>query len=81
VNPDHLFLGTQAENMADCKAKGRQAKGASIKRAKLTPAQVLFIRSFPIKRRGTAQQLADVFGVQKNTIWKVQGRRLWGHLG
>lgn len=26
-NPDHLFLGTQADNAADRNAKGRQAKG------------------------------------------------------
>lgn len=28
VNPEHLFLGTQLDNMADCKAKGRNARGA-----------------------------------------------------
>lgn len=27
VNPDHLKWGTQAENMAECVARGRQARG------------------------------------------------------
>jgi len=27
ANPEHLFLGTQADNMADMRAKGRGAKG------------------------------------------------------
>jgi HNH endonuclease len=26
INPDHLFLGTQIDNMQDCKAKGRMSK-------------------------------------------------------
>lgn len=27
VNPDHVFVGTQADNVADCISKGRNAKG------------------------------------------------------
>lgn len=27
LNPDHLTIGTQADNLADCRAKGRWASG------------------------------------------------------
>lgn len=40
VNPDHLFAGTQKENMEDCSRKGR----ASRHRTKLTDEQVAEIR-------------------------------------
>jgi len=30
VNPDHLFLGTQADNLQDCIAKGRRAEQKAV---------------------------------------------------
>lgn len=58
VNPEHLFFGTIADNVADMDVKGRRtharvgAPGENHGRAKLTTAQVLDIRS----RQGQSQQ-------------------------
>ena len=50
TNPDHLFLGTQKDNLADMTRKGRRVnaapKGERHGRAKLTLRQVSFIKSF-----------------------------------
>jgi len=91
-NPEHLFLGTQADNIADCIAKGRafRAKGSANGkhthpgtsqgerngRARLTEAEVVAIRS---DRRGRAE-IAAHYGVVPVTVWKVKTRRSWAHV-
>lgn len=77
VNPEHLFLGDQAANMADKVAKGKQAKGADfINRTKLTEAQVLAIRADPRRQIDIAAQ----YGLKQSTVSGIQLRKSWKHL-
>lgn len=77
VNPDHLFLGTKADNAADMASKGRASHrpGASSPSAKLTADDVAEIR----KLKGIVSQraLAERFGVSKTAIRFVQKGRTW----
>lgn len=70
VNPDHLFLGTQQDNMFDAKIKRRHAQGEQHYRAKLTEKDVREIRrAFASGQR--YYQLAKQYGVDRMTIKSV----------
>lgn len=72
VNPSHLFLGTNLDNIEDRNNKGRSkgARGESSGTAKLTSAQVLEIRRRhrPRSARNSGAALAREFGVSQATI-------------
>jgi hypothetical protein len=75
VNPDHLFVGTNCDNVADRVAKGRSARslGEDNPRALLKPADVLKIRRSKEKLR----VLAEKYGVGIGTISAVRTGRNW----
>lgn len=66
VNPDHLFLGTHAENMRDCWKKHRHAYGEKHPHARLSCSQVAEIRR--IGKSMKQRELAKKFGVCKDYI-------------
>lgn len=78
-NIEHLFLGTQLDNMRDCRAKGRNARGDGHGRSKLTAAKVLQARRLAAKG-ATPRELAIYFGVTPSTISRALARRTWSHV-
>lgn len=73
VNEDHLWEGTQAENLADMVAKGRSNKGTKHWASKLTPEQVEAIRSDP---RPSAQ-IAKDYPVGRRQISRIRQGVRW----
>lgn len=82
VNPAHLFIGTQAENMADCAAKGRNGapRGEAHRSAKLTPAQVVEIRARYAAGGVSYAKLCREYGVCERNILDIVRRRIWKHV-
>jgi hypothetical protein len=85
VNPGHLFIGTNADNMADKVAKGRQSRGYQHGKnirgekhgsARLAEADVISIRadSRPLKK------IASDFGVSRALICLIKNRKRWAHV-
>ncbi|HEX8653528.1 MAG TPA: HNH endonuclease signature motif containing protein [Pyrinomonadaceae bacterium] len=76
--PDHLFIGSQEENMHDMRRKGRNSHPL-----KLTEQAVLEIRRRYADRKlvkVTMQQLGDEYGVYKGYISKIIHRQKWRHI-
>jgi len=73
VNPEHLFLGTQFDNMADAREKRRNNYGSRNGGAKLTDAQVLQIRADPRIQR----VIADEYGIGQAQVCRIKTGANW----
>lgn len=76
VNPEHLFLGTNKDNVADKVAKDRQSRGCGTGRAKLTTEQVQAVRAAV----GTTREIAARFGIGKSQAHLIKSGQSWRHL-
>jgi len=83
VNPAHLFVGTQSDNIKDMYEKGRgsfenQPRGESHGRSKLTEESVKRIRG--CDGLLTRDSIARMFGVSVPTVADIINRRKWKHV-
>jgi len=76
INPNHLFLGTQSENMSDAVRKGRMQKGESRPNSKLTEED---IRNIRIDARTTVQ-IAEDYSVSRHLIGLIKRRKRWANV-
>lgn len=79
VNPDHLFLGTQKDNMQDAKRKGRNNKGRGVIFAKLNGDKIREIRKL-LKQSMSQTDIAKIYGVKPNTISQIKTGHTWSHI-
>jgi hypothetical protein len=77
VNPAHMFVGTQADNMQDMYSKGRQPSRKGINnRTHLTEDMVLAIRgdSRPYKF------ISEDYGISEQQVSNIKTRISWSHI-
>lgn len=80
VNPKHLFLGTQLDNMKDMRKKGRNndigPRGEKAFNSKLTANEVLAIRTSVEKSKKDAEK----YGVSPGHIRSIKSGKKWAHI-
>ena len=75
-NPDHLILGTQADNVADRQERNRQVKGEQNGRCKLTAKQVMEIYNSPLSQ----YELAKLYNITQTNVSYIKLKKTWKHI-
>ena len=81
VNPDHLELGTQLDNIHDMIGRGRRviAVGAQLPQSKLTVEDVVLIRKMLADGEKQAY-LAKKFNTPQSNISAIKHRKAWAYV-
>ncbi len=74
VNPDHLFLGTQKDNMADCAEKNRISRLGTA--WKLHGDEAKLLQRMYESNKYTLYRLAQMFGVHTATVIRSVKQRV-----
>ena len=75
VNPEHLFLATHDENMADMRAKGRSLVGARNAASKLLYVDVQEIRA--LAGALSQERIGRLYGVAQSHVADIIHNRNW----
>jgi hypothetical protein len=77
VRPEHLELGSQADNVADMVARKRTAVGERASRSRLSESQVAALRAFTWHDLLTYAELAPLFDITPSSMGDVMQHKSW----
>jgi len=80
INPEHLFLGTDADNMKDRDQKGRNAKGEMHGTSKLTEKDVIDIKNLLKTTDLKQREIAAIFNIGGDVISRIKTGNAWKHV-
>ena len=80
VNPKHLFLGTNLDNIQDKISKSRQSKGIERPAHKLNDKKIQRIRSLHKSGMYSQSALSKIFGVSDSQISLAVNYKSWRHV-
>lgn len=80
VNPAHLTVGTQEENVADCISKMRHAYGTKSGLSKLNTNDVFRIKKMLAEKKLLHKEIAELFSVSRATISQINRGFSWKHI-
>lgn len=70
VNPDHLFLGTSADNSRDMKMKRRSPRGERHYASKVTDAERVSAIKLRLSGTMTCNEVAKLYGVSRRSVYE-----------
>lgn len=76
VNPSHLIVGAQSDNIADMVFRDRHARGERATGCKLTEDKVREIR----KDTRTIRAIANHYGISTASVIFIRQRKRWRHV-
>lgn len=79
INPDHLYLGTAAQNTQDATDRGRIKRGEERRNARLSDEIVRTIRRMSAEW-ASSREIGISVGVDPRHVRYVLQGRIWGHV-
>jgi hypothetical protein len=82
VNPQHLHIGSQKENMQDAVEKGRLVvrRGEASNLSSLTEEQVISIREEGASGLYSQSAIARRYGISQQQVSRIVNKQRWSHL-